>query len=261
MVGCFPEEMAEVLEARCPPERVHTIVIWSKDPRNMLDHPRLHRVLARYDQLYLHWTVTGMGGTPLECRVPPWENLMDDLPRIIDFLGTPERLRLRFDPIVHLKLPSGEVYTNFPLFPKVAGFFARWGVRDVSLSWMEAYPKVVRRLKRVGLEPAPLPHEQWLGEVQRLREWARVLGLTLHFCCVPRLPQSHCIDGELLSRLHPKGYRCSTQRAKGQRPLCGCTESWDIGWYNPCPNGCLYCYANPAEVSPSQPLTAEQLTA
>ncbi len=28
------------------------------------------------------------------------------------------------------------------------------------------------------------------------------------------------------------------------REGCGCTESTDIGAYDSCPHGCIYCYAN-----------------
>ena len=33
-------------------------------------------------------------------------------------------------------------------------------------------------------------------------------------------------------------------RDKGQRSACGCLCSKDIGCYNSCPHGCVYCYAN-----------------
>ena len=35
-----------------------------------------------------------------------------------------------------------------------------------------------------------------------------------------------------------------SNRDAGQRTLCGCTVSKDIGQYNTCPHLCEYCYAN-----------------
>jgi DNA repair photolyase len=259
MVAGYPDELASALLTKFPLEEVHTVVIWTKNATNLLRHSELRKALSRFEQLYVHYSITGMGGTYLEPGIPPTEETLAHLPGVIALTRSPERVRLRFDPIVHVLLPNGQHYTNLPHFPAIARFCAELGIRDVSVSWMQVYRKVANRLRRAGIEPEEPSRELWLEEAQQLEEVATKYGLRIHGCCVPGWPRSRCIDGYLLTRLHPRGVPCSTMRAKGQRPLCGCTESIDIGWYKPCVGGCLYCYANPKPVGQEKSLGAALL--
>ncbi len=246
LVGCYPDELVEFLK-RFPPSKVHTLVVWTKDGRNLIHHKRLNRKIMEYEQLYLHYTITGIGGSFLEPRVPPKEILFKSLPKIIKLVGGPDRIRMRFDPILHLRLSNGEIYSNIKEFEGIANVASNLGIINFTTSWLSIYPKVLRRLQRNKISPIKLTSSERKKEAEELCGIAKKYGITINWCCVPRMPRSRCIDGELLTRLHPRGSPCSTIEAKGQRPLCGCTESFDIGWYNPCPYGCLYCYANPKE--------------
>lgn len=248
MVAGYPDELATILQDRFSPEEVHTVVIWTKNATNLLVHATLRKVLLRFEQLYVHYSITGMGGTFLEPGIPPTKEALAHLPGVIELTRSPERVRLRFDPIVHLRLPEGQRYTNLPHFAAIAAACAELGVRDVSTSWLQVYRKVASRLRRAGIEPEEPSAEVWAEEARQVLEVAARFGLRVHGCCVPGWSPSRCIDGFLFARLHPRGLACSTRRATGQRPLCGCTESIDIGWYKGCVGGCLYCYANPRPI-------------
>jgi hypothetical protein len=50
-----------------------------------------------------------------------------------------------------------------------------------------------------------------------------------------------CMDDDLVARL--TGKRPTSKKDPSQRQECGCVQSCDIGMYNPCLFGCLYCYA------------------
>ena len=245
MVACFPDELVRLLDEKCPPDGTHTLVLWTKDPTNLLKHESLHH-RGRHYPLYVHLTITGMGGTHLEPNVPPSKETLALLGPLVDYVGNPARIRIRFDPVVHLLLPNGETVCNLDSFETIAGEAHEHGIRDFSISWMAAYKKVVARLGKRGIRVAPVSRKQQAEELDRLNERASRYSITLHGCCVPGMPVSRCIDGELLTELHPEGLPCSTEKAKGQRTACGCTESFDIGWYYACPHGCIYCYANPA---------------
>jgi hypothetical protein len=181
----------------------------------------------------------------LEQVVPKTDAALEMLPPLIQLVKTPRLIRIRFDPIVHLRFPDGREYCNIKVFKQIAHELQQHNIRDVSISWMSTYKKVIRRLEKSNITVPPVSDEQKQEEAAWLQRIAVQNNFTIHWCSVPGFPRSRCIDGKLYNELHPKGYICSERKARGQRKTCGCTESWDIGWYYKCCHGCLYCYANP----------------
>ncbi|MFC1568635.1 DUF1848 family protein [bacterium] len=245
MVGFYPEKLLTFLENRLPPSRVHTLVLWTKHPKPILNNSFLCNKLKQYDQCFIHFTITGMGNTILEPGILSTLDNLSFLPDLIDFVQDPKRICIRFDPIVKLLLPDGDTYTNLELFPKIAEACNKYKIQNMKVSWMSPYPKVISRLKQKGIIFNELSQGQWKKESEWVQYHAEKYGITVSGCCVPGWPNSQCIDGNLLSELHPEKQLASNEKSAGQRDHCGCTKSWDIGWYYACPGGCLYCYANP----------------
>ncbi len=256
LLACFPKKLIDFLEKRLPPEKVHTLVLWTKNATVLLNNRRVRETLARYDQIYIHYTITGMGGSALEPYVPRWRSLVERLPEILEFVGNPLRVNWRFDPIVHVRDSEGRLLTNIDFFPRLAEKILPLGIRDVTVSWFSLYPKVTRHLAMYGFTAVEIPLSQKKEQARRLESLAHAFGARVHYCCTKGFPQARCIDGQKLTLLHPTGEPASTKKAEGQRPLCGCTASWDIGWYYACPYGCLYCYANP-KIFPREKILAK----
>jgi len=243
LVASYPGELVRLL-GEYPPDRVHSIVLWTKNARNLQRHRTLRDTLQGYEQIFIHFSITGMAGTILEPNIPGTEESLALLPELIELAGSPDRISVRFDPIVNLRIAERE-YTNLSEFPAVAEGVSKSGVKRITTSWMTYYKKVARRFAPHQIEPAEF---DWQEQADFLLDHCRRRGVQLHACCVEGLPISRCIDGPALEALHPKGERCSQAKASGQRPLCGCTASKDLGWYSlVCGGSCLYCYATPAE--------------
>ncbi len=229
------------------PQDVHTVVLWSKDFRPLLRHAAAREALSRYDQVYCHLTVTGLGGTPLEPSIAPWQEVIAQLPELTSFAGDARRVSVRYDPIVHW-YEGDEVRSNLPPAEPILREVSKAGIHNVRVSFATLYGKVARRRGWRWYDPTP---EERLRIARELSKLAHAFGITLYACSQHDLQKagitpSRCIDGELLSGLHPHKLPAALGKDRGQRAECGCTPSVDIGSYQMrCPNGCRYCYANP----------------
>jgi DNA repair photolyase len=234
------------------PESVHTVILWSKNFSNLIkDKDGLRAVLQKYDQLYLHFTITGLGGTFIEKGVPPPSAALSQLDSLIEIAGTPKRISVRFDPVIYWK-EDEEVKTNLSSFKKLAPELASRGIENIRFSLAQWYGKAVRRAAKYGFNYVDPSEEEKKKAARSLDQEAKRWKLRLYGCSqdflskIPGIQPSSCVDGFLLSRLHPKKEEVSTKKDRSQRAECRCTESIDIGSYmQSCPHSCLYCYANP----------------
>lgn len=225
------------------PEDVSCLVFWSKDFTPFVDSlEALHRLGYRF---YFNYTVTGLPAI-FESNV----NRVGAL-RTLKLLSErygPACVTWRFDPIILSSVSDADHYrrTFERLARELAGLVER-----CTFSFVTEYGKVKRNFRALaqttGVAVIDPGREAKVDLANRLAEIAAGCGMTMHSCCGDyllgdRIPKAHCVDGALIERLfYPEGL---SYRARPTRPECGCTESVDIGTYDTCPHGCVYCYAN-----------------
>lgn len=266
LTAWFPEELSEMLVAeradvRGPfgrltsvdlnPRRVHTLALWSKNFEPLLaDRFSLRRRVEGYQNLFFLFTITGLGGGEVEPSVPPPSQALEQLRSLISLYG-PERVRLRFDPVLfYRKGPGAPLRSNLEFFPTLLDQACSLGIRAIVFSFAQPYSRAKRRFSKAGLEwvfPGP---EEELSTLKTLASMAGGRGVTLLSCAQPReglenVSSSRCLDGEFFNALHPQGLRGAISKDPGQRRECLCSQAVEIGSYAPgCPRPCLYCYGS-----------------
>lgn len=232
------------LETSLKVEDVAAIVFWSKNFAPLLSHlPELHNRGYRF---IFHFTITGLPHV-FEPNVPPADETLSTFKRLADMFG-PDAVLWRYDPILISSITSAEYHISkfHALASKLSGY-----TRRCYFSFPTFYGKTIRNTasleQETGIKCIDPDLEEKIELISELAEIAKSYGITMFTCCNDALitgsiQKAHCIDAELIFRLYPE--KMIKAKLHGTRKECGCWQSTDIGGYNTCPHGCVYCYAN-----------------
>jgi hypothetical protein len=230
----------EIYTVSLRPEDVHSIVFWSKHYAPLLPH--LDELEEGDYRFYFHYTITGAPRT-LEPRVPGWQQAVQVFRKLAERTSS-RQVQWRFDPILFTDELGPAFYAA--RFRDVATALSG-ATERCYFSFAVFYGKVERRLREAGVHYHDPPMEEKRSLVETMADVADECGITLYSCCQDalvggRVQKARCVDGDLLAELFPDRPRISQLRPT--REQCGCVASRDIGMYDTCPYGCVYCYAN-----------------
>jgi DNA repair photolyase len=249
LVAFYPDYMVERLE-EIGTENIHTLIVWTKNPQNMLVYSKLNSILKEVGQIYVLLTITGLGGTVIEPQAPTIDQVFKHLPAIIDFVGSPQRVAIRYDPLINVIFQEKiQIYNiNINLFEDILNRAHPLGIKRVIVSYVTLYPKVEKRLKANGFGIVEHPMEEIVDFIKnQMIMQTEKLGMELSTCVLPNLTTKGCINGKTLTGLHPLHEPCSEAKDRSQRESCHCTKSIDIGKWFACYHNCFYCYGNPSQ--------------
>jgi len=229
-------------EVRLDRDHVDAIVFWTRNAAPFL--AGLERLAAAGYPFAVHYTLTGYP-RPLERSVASVEASIETMRRIARRYG-PRALVWRYDPVMLTSLTPADWHRE--TFARLAQNLADC-TDEVVLSFVQVYAKTRantdRAAERFGFTWRDPAREEKQALLQDLGEIARDAGLAASLCAQPELlgpglGEARCIDAARLSDLAGRPVAAET---KGNRPGCRCARAQDIGAYDTCPHGCVYCYA------------------
>lgn len=226
---------------------VDGFVFWTRNPAPFLEN--LREVSAASIPFVVSATITGYPRA-LESSVAEPARAAASLRAIAAEFG-PRVVVWRYDPIVFTSLTPAEVHLS--RFAELAAALA--GITDECvISFATLYRKTGRNLAAAahahGFDWSDPADDDKRSLAAALAGIAAGHGMRLTVCSQERLTGggitgAACIDARRLEDV-AAGWGCPRvikARVKGNRPGCLCHQSRDIGAYDSCPHGCVYCYA------------------
>lgn len=218
------------------PAVVDCIVFWSKNPAPMLE--KLGK-LKEYNY-YFQFTLNPYG-PDIENHLPAISKRIDTFKRLSDRIGK-EKVIWRYDPVL-----TNETYTpgfHKEKFAEIA-YELKEHTEKCMLGFIDHYQHIRTAVGQFNIQPLLKADIEEMAA--SFKKTVDTCSIQLDTCTVKvdlthlGIPGGLCIDNQLVERI--AGYPISVRKDKNQRDICRCAESIDIGTYESCLNGCIYCYA------------------
>lgn len=250
-------------------DKTRLIVFWSKNPKPLIKH--LDYLDEKNLNYYFHYTLNDYEQEHLEPNVLSVKSRIETFIELSKRVGK-NKIIWRFDPLVLTDtIGIDELLRKIQ---KIGDQLKNYTEKMVfSFADIKEYNKVKNNLLKHSIKYQEFNERVMIEFAKGLQK----LNTNWNFkiaTCAEKIPleeygvnHNKCIDDDLIISLFPQdkilmdflGIRilptdifCITPRIekysnlkdKGQRKLCGCIHSKDIGEYNTCAHLCEYCYAN-----------------
>ncbi|QDU76936.1 hypothetical protein Pan97_39930 [Bremerella volcania] len=232
----------QTIRVSLDPKDVDGFIFWTKNIGPFADH--LSEIADRGYPFVIQHTINSYPRS-LESSVVDANRTVEHFRSLAEKYG-PRTCVWRYDTIVISTVTPVEFHLeNFAsLASQLAGT-----TDEVVISFVHLYKKTLANMNRssreAGFEWEDPPAESKRELAAKLVEVANANGMKLSICgqrdfLVPGAEDARCIDVARLEEISGKQILAKQQ---GSRKECGCFASRDIGDYDTCPHGCVYCYA------------------
>jgi hypothetical protein len=234
-----------IFDVSLRPDDVIAIVFWTKNATPMLAH--LDVLLEMGYSFTFLYTINNYP-LFLEPRVPELSRTL----RIVEKMSKrlPDTFcRWRYDTIVLTDLLDRQWHLNN--FRSLCRCLVPY-TRECIFSFCDYYKKTIRNMVR-RVPDYQIPEEARCKEMgEEMAEIAGQYGISLSSCAhdflvSDSIGKARCVDPEFLSMAVDTIERKEALKHLKTSPTrkgCGCAASKDIGAYDTCAHGCVYCYAN-----------------
>lgn len=233
-----PMNFHQISEIKISPDVVDCIVFWTKNPLPMME--RLDELEAY--NYYFQFTLTGYGND-VERNLPNKKTSVIPIFQELSNKIGKEKVVWRYDPIFFSNRYN--VQYHLKAFRSIAEALSGYTEKCV-ISFLDIYPKNKKNMD--NLLSYDLSDSELREFAKELSNIAKENHIKIGSCAEKvdldeyGIIHNSCIDKELIEKII--GCKLKINKDKNQRIECGCVESVEVGTYNTCKNGCIYCYAN-----------------